>query len=82
MVRVFLDASVLFSAAYGSPGPAGLWTLAEEGKLSLLTSAYALEEARRNVDQEEHRRRLLASVPRKDRSRARPWPSLSGRAAS
>jgi predicted nucleic acid-binding protein len=58
--RVFLDANVLFSAAYGSPGLARLWTLATEGQLELLTSGYAIEEARRNLDRKEHKRRLAA----------------------
>ena len=47
MDRVFLDANVLYSAAYlEESGLARLWTLDE---VDLLTSAYALEEARRNL---------------------------------
>lgn len=47
MDRVFLDANVLFSAAYieGS-GLARLWQL---GDAELLSSDYAVEEARRNL---------------------------------
>lgn len=58
MDRLFLDANILFSAAYGSPGLARLWALAVERKIELLTSAYAAEEARRNLERREHRRRL------------------------
>lgn len=58
MDRLFLDANVLFSAAYGSKGILQLWELAQQGKVSLITSAYAVEEARRNLDRPEHRHRL------------------------
>ncbi len=63
MDRIFLDANVLFSAAYrpGS-GLARLWLL--KG-VELLTSAYAAEEARRNLTEESQRarlERLLAKV--------------------
>ncbi len=53
---MFLDANVLFSAAY-APGNRflRLWQL--EG-VQLLTSAYALEEARRNLQQAEQQERL------------------------
>jgi predicted nucleic acid-binding protein len=45
--RVFLDANVLYSAAYlGRSGLARLWTLQD---VELVTSAYAIEEARRNL---------------------------------
>jgi predicted nucleic acid-binding protein len=45
--RIFLDANVLFSAAYLElSGLAQLWTL---DAVELLTSAYAVEEARRNL---------------------------------
>jgi predicted nucleic acid-binding protein len=56
--RVFLDANVLFSAAYGSPGLRRLWALAEKGHCRLLTSAQAVEEARRNLDRPAQERRL------------------------
>ncbi len=47
MDRIFLDANVLYSAAYMEDGGlGGLWTL--EG-VELLSSAYAIEEARRNL---------------------------------
>jgi uncharacterized protein len=45
--RVFLDANVLYSAAYMEfAGLARLWSL---GDIQLLSSAYAIEEARRNL---------------------------------
>lgn len=47
MDRVFLDANVLFSAAYRVETP--LRTLFTLPRTQLVTSAYALEEARRNL---------------------------------
>lgn len=56
MDRVFLDANVLFSAAYKAENPLlRLWQL--EGA-SLLTSSYALEEAVRNLGSPERLQRL------------------------
>jgi predicted nucleic acid-binding protein len=63
MLRVFLDANVLFSAAYREG--AGLLALWRIGGIRLLTSGYAAEEARRNLDSAARRgrlERLLASV--------------------
>lgn len=61
--RLFLDANVLFSAAYsGEAGVGALWEL--EGVV-LITSTYAAEEARRNLEwpgQRERLGELLASV--------------------
>jgi predicted nucleic acid-binding protein len=49
-VRVFLDANVLFSAAYRDTGSVrAFFALAEAGACTLVASAYAIEEARRNV---------------------------------
>jgi predicted nucleic acid-binding protein len=51
--RVFLDANVLFSAAYRpDAGVARLWKLPE---VVLLTSTYAVEEARRNLPGQDQR---------------------------
>jgi predicted nucleic acid-binding protein len=61
--KVFLDANVLFSAAYREQ--AGLLTLWSLKNVALLTSGYAAEEARRNLDSEdaqERLRRLLEKV--------------------
>jgi len=56
MLRVFLDANVLFSAAYREG--AGLQALWKNTDLELITSGYAAEEARRNLDTDERRSRL------------------------
>ena len=49
-MRVFLDANVLFSAAYRETGSVRhLFSLAEAGTCELVSSRYAVEEARRNV---------------------------------
>ena len=54
MDRVFLDANVLFSAAYGSPRISTLWDRARSGRCRLLASRYAIEEARRNLSDPAH----------------------------
>jgi predicted nucleic acid-binding protein len=60
---VFLDANVLFSAAYRAESRLReFWTLAET---QLVTSAYALEEAKRNlhgIDQLRRLKELAAGV--------------------
>jgi predicted nucleic acid-binding protein len=57
MHRLFLDANVLFSAAYHhNAGLLRLWKLSH---VVLCTSRYALEEARINLEEEEQRTRLL-----------------------
>jgi predicted nucleic acid-binding protein len=54
--RLFLDANVLFSAAYRKDaGVRRLWCLPET---ELVTSAYAVEEASRNLDSAEQRSEL------------------------
>lgn len=58
MDRVFLDANVLFSVAYGSPGIARLWNMQKEGVCQLTASRYVVEEARRNLDLSDQRARL------------------------
>ena len=56
MRRVFLDANVLFSAAYReNSGLLALWRLPET---VLLASGYAIEEARRNLESSQARARL------------------------
>lgn len=56
MDRLFLDANILFSAAWRpDAGLRRFWTLPE---VSLFTSAYAIEEALRNLPQEEQLDRL------------------------
>jgi uncharacterized protein GlcG (DUF336 family) len=58
--RVFLDANVLFSAAYRSDS--GLLVLWRRADAALLTSAHAIEEARRNLTGDDQLRRLDALV--------------------
>ena len=58
MNRLFLDANILFSIAYGSPSPNRFWDLASDKKVLLLTSAHAIEEARRNLEEGSHLDRL------------------------
>lgn len=49
-MKLFFDASVLFSAAHRAEGRAQqLITLARAGRCELVTSAHAVEEARRNL---------------------------------
>lgn len=60
MDRVFLEANVLFSAAYRSDS--GLLVLWRRADAALLTSAHAIEEARRNLTGNDQRRRLDALV--------------------
>ncbi len=91
MDRVFLDANILFSAAYRSDaGVARLWRVTGS---TLLTSEYAVEEARRNLDQPQQVARLeelLESVERHPAVtlardlrqgidlREKDWPILGG----
>lgn len=57
MDRVFLDANVLFSAAYKTHSRLlELWRLRD---VSLWSSRYALEEARVNLASEDQQRRLM-----------------------
>lgn len=60
MDRVFLDANVLFSAGYRETAAVlRLWQLPD---VQLITSAYAIEEARRNLDTAAQRVRLILRV--------------------
>ncbi|MFZ5596418.1 MAG: PIN domain-containing protein [Bacillota bacterium] len=58
MDRLFLDANILFSAAYGSRGLDNFWVEARKGKIRLLASAYVVEEATRNLSTQEQITRL------------------------
>lgn len=63
--RVFLDANILFSVAYGSSGLDHLWELGRKGLCVLLASEYVIEEAKRNLSHTEQRGKLdlyLANV--------------------
>ena len=62
MARLFVDANVLFSAAYrADAGVARLWDLASA---RLLTSDYAVSEARRNLAEPEQLERLAGLLER------------------
>lgn len=52
---IFLDANILFSAAYGSPALERLWNEAARGRYLMIASRYVVEEARRNLDKAHHR---------------------------
>jgi hypothetical protein len=59
--RVFLDANILFSAAYRTDSALGrLWRLG--APTELVTSLYAIDEARRNLGDVHARERLTALV--------------------
>lgn len=58
MERIFLDANVLFSAAYREDS--GLRRIWELSGIALVTSTYAVEEARRNLGIGDRRSRLDA----------------------
>jgi uncharacterized protein len=56
--RIFFDANILFSIAYGSPGLKRLEELARNKRCSLFASDYVIEEARRNLSDPSQQRRL------------------------
>src|ERR1039458_6253327 len=60
MIRVFLDANILFSAAYREG--AGLTKLWHLTKVRLVSSNYAVEEARRNLAEEDQLERLAKLI--------------------
>ena len=53
--RVFLDADILFSIAYGSPGLKRLCHLARKARYELIASQYVIEEVVRNLDRQDQR---------------------------
>ena len=61
---VFLDASVLFSVAYGSAGLDYLWELSRKGVCVLLASQYVIEEAKRNLHSKEQLGKLDSFLSR------------------
>ncbi len=58
--RIFLDANILFSIAYGSPALNRLWELAQRKRCVLFASNYVVEEAKRNLFSSEQLRNLEA----------------------
>lgn len=62
MIRAFLDANVLFSAAYSSQSRVReIWFLP---RITLVSSVYAIEEARRNLDSESQQSALAELIER------------------
>lgn len=62
--RIFLDANILFSMAYGSPGLNRLWEWAGEKLCRLFASNYVVEEARRNLSGPEQIQKLETYLSR------------------
>ena len=60
--RIFIDANVLFSIAYGSPGALRLLEFVRKRHGLLLASSYIVEEAKRNLLEPEQIERLDACV--------------------
>jgi predicted nucleic acid-binding protein len=58
--RIFLDANIFFSIAYGSPGLNRLGELAKKKHCVLFGSDYVIEEAKRNLFQPEQLEKLEA----------------------
>src|SRR4030043_1574099 len=56
--RIFLDANILFSVAYGSPGLNLLWKSARQKRCALSASNFVVEEAKRNLFHPEQKKRL------------------------
>ncbi len=80
MDRVFLDANVLFSASYR--GPSGVLWLWQRKKICLLTSDYAMEEARRNLVATDHQERIAQLMQSVEIvATPRPSPASAGRPA-
>ena len=95
MDRLFLDANVLFSAAYRpDAGVARLWDVSDA---VLLTSSYVVEETRRNLTHADQRTRLEELLKKVEVGEAmmlppelrgeidlpeKDWPVLGGAAAA
>jgi len=93
--RLFLDANVLFSAAYQAD--AGVERLWRVSGVELVTSAFAVEEARRNLPERDQRERLAKLLKEVEIGEAlmlsperrgeielpeKDWPILGGASAS
>jgi predicted nucleic acid-binding protein len=74
--RIFLDANVLFSAAYREG--AGLLRLWEAREAEVITSGYAAEEARRNLETPAARARLARLLQRTNIVAEAPETQLPG----
>jgi uncharacterized protein len=62
--HTFLDANVLFSIAYGSPGLKRLEERAQKKDCLLFASNYVIEEARRNLTNPSQLKRLETFLPK------------------
>jgi len=62
IVKIFLDANILFSKAYGSPGLERLWELSKKGRCVLLASGFVIDEAKRNLSEAYQLQRLEACL--------------------
>ncbi len=60
--RIFLDANILFSVAYGSSSLDSLWELSKKGACVLLASGYVIEEAKRNLANPDQLNKLEACL--------------------
>ena len=56
--KIFLDANILFSVAYGSSSLDRLWELSKKSVCVLLASNYVIAEASRNLTTEEQLNKL------------------------
>ena len=56
--RIFLDANILFSVAYGSPGLGLLRQSARQKRCMLFASSFVVEEAKRNLFHPEQKKSL------------------------
>ena len=77
MQRIFLDANVLFSAAYlPESGLLELWRLPKAQQVQLVSSLYAVEEARRNLAGLEQQERLEALLSKMQTSETQVVESI------
>lgn len=54
MIRIFLDASAIFSAAHSGTGASReLFVLANQGQIELVTNAFVIDEIERNLAQKQ-----------------------------
>jgi len=60
--RIFLDANILFSVAYGSRGLDRLWELQKKRGCVLVASGYVIEEAKRNLTDTDQLKKLEACL--------------------
>jgi len=60
--KIFLDANILFSMAYGSPGLERLWELSKKGRCVLLASGFVIDEAKRNLSEAHQLQKLEACL--------------------